>query len=68
MGDKKMIEKRFLMLVALGIAGLVFGAGAVGPRQPVGEIVNPSMETLNAGGQPANWTLEPAARRHGASG
>ena len=57
-----MIKKRFLMVAALGIAGLVFGAGAVGPRQPVGEIVNPSMETLNADGRPANWTLEPAAR------
>ncbi len=51
-----------MMAVALGIAGLVFGAGAVGPRQPVGEIVNPSMETLNANNQPTNWTLEPAAR------
>jgi alpha-N-arabinofuranosidase len=57
-----MICKRFMMVVALGIAGLVFGAGAVGPRQPVGEIVNPSMEMLNADSQPTNWTLEPAAR------
>jgi len=63
-----MIIKRFVMLAALGIAGLVFGASVIGPRQPVGEIVNPSMETLQADGQPAHWTLDPAARPNAPAG
>jgi alpha-N-arabinofuranosidase len=54
--------KHSLMSVALLIAGLASGAGALRPRQPVGEIVNPSMERLDEKGQPMNWTLDPVPR------
>jgi len=53
-----MISKQFLVTVALLIACLAFG-GALGPRQPIGEIVNPSIEMLDANNQPTNWTLDP---------
>ncbi len=61
-----MIAKRFIMLAALLIAGLVFGAGALGPRQPIGEIVNASMETLDAKSLPVNWAIDPAPRGNAA--
>jgi len=32
---------------------------AQGPRQPLGEIVNPSAEVLLPDGRPAQWILEP---------
>jgi alpha-N-arabinofuranosidase len=61
-----MIHKRFLMALALMIAGLALGIGAAGPRQPVGEIVNPSSEMLDVKNQPVNWTMDPAPRANAA--
>lgn len=49
-------------LTVLAIACLALGSPAIGPRQPIGEIMNPSVEILDANGQPANWLVEPAAR------
>jgi alpha-L-arabinofuranosidase len=57
-----MIYRRSIMALALMIAGLAFGIGAAGPRQPVGEIVNPSIEMMDAKNQPVNWTMDPAPR------
>lgn len=57
-----MTRKQFMFAVAFLIAGLAFGAGSLGPKQPVGEIVNPSIETLDADNQPVNWTVDPAPR------
>jgi alpha-N-arabinofuranosidase len=57
-----MMAERFMMAVALGIAGLALGAGALGPKQPIGEIINPSIEILDANGQPEHWTIDPAPR------
>ena len=57
-----MILRRFMMTVALVIASLASGAGAIGPKQPIGEIVNPSVEMLDANNQPAHWTIDPAPR------
>ncbi len=37
-------------------------AATPGPRQPVGEILNPSIEVLDANNRPASWILEPAPR------
>ncbi len=37
-------------------------SGAPGPRQPVGEIVNPSAELLEADGRPAQWIIDPRPR------
>lgn len=50
------------MALALVIAGLALSAGAVGPRQPIGEILNPSVENLDAKNLPLNWTIDPAPR------
>src|SRR6185436_12950900 len=47
-------------LLALGAALAPLAEGAIGPRQPVGEILNPSAEIVNAEGLPAAWTAEPA--------
>jgi alpha-N-arabinofuranosidase len=57
-----MQSRRFIMALALMIAGLALSVGAAGPRQPVGEIINPSMEILDTKGQPVNWTMDPAPR------
>ena len=51
-----------LVLAATAAAGHA-GGGATGPRQPVGAIVNPSIEALDADGRPAHWTIEPRPRR-----
>ena len=54
--------KQIVIGVALSVAGLAAAAGAIGPRQPVGEIVNPSMEVLQENGRPSQWALDPAPR------
>ena len=61
-----MMFKRFIVSVALVAAGLASGAGAVGPRQPVGEIINPSIEMLDAKGLPQSWIIDPAPRGNAA--
>lgn len=46
---------RYLIAVAV-----VLTSGATqGPRQPVGEIVNPSVEVQQADGRPTQWIMEP---------
>jgi len=57
-----MALKRFPMTVALVITCLVFCSGAVGPKQPIGEIVNPSIEMLGQNNQPVNWSIDPVPR------
>jgi alpha-L-arabinofuranosidase len=57
-----MILKHFPKILVVLCAALAFGAPALGPRQPIGEIVNPSAEILDANGLPANWTIDPAPR------
>ncbi len=37
-------------------------AAPLAPRQPVGEILNPSIESIDAGSRPVSWVLEPAPR------
>jgi alpha-N-arabinofuranosidase len=56
------IINRFPIVVVLVIAVLALHAGAVGPKQPVGEIVNSSIEMLDANNLPVNWTIDPAPR------
>jgi len=57
-----MVMKRLMTATALIVVGLPWGAGAAGPRQSIGQIVNPSMEMLDENGRPVNWAMEPAAR------
>jgi len=61
-----MIPKRFTMTVALVITCLALGSGAVKPKQPVGELVNPSIEMLDQNNQPVNWTIDPVPRGNAA--
>ncbi len=63
-----MIPNWFMIAVALLIAGLASGAGSLAPRQPVGQIVNPSVETLDANGYPTHWTIDPAPRPNATPG
>ena len=49
-------------LTGIAITTLVLSLAVVGPKQPVGEILNPSIEILDAKQQPASWTMEPPAR------
>lgn len=51
-----------MMAAVLVVASQGWGAGGIGPRQPIGEIVNPSIEILDANNQPAHWTIDPAPR------
>ncbi len=51
-----------MMAVTLVVTMQGWGAGRLGPRQPIGEIVNPSIEILAANNQPAHWTIDPAPR------
>ena len=44
------------------MAALLSSGGAPGPRHPVGEILNPSAEALDANNRPAQWTIEPVPR------
>ena len=49
------------LVATLTAAGLsVIGGQA--PRQAVGEVVNPSAETLDANNRPVQWTIEPVPR------
>lgn len=57
-----MLIKRLTSLVGIAITSLAIGAVVDGPKQPVGEIQNPSIEILDSNHQPLNWTMEPAAR------
>ncbi len=57
-----MNTKRFMIAVVLAAAAISHGAAIPGPRQPVGAIVNPSAEILDANGRPAHWAMEPAPR------
>ena len=50
------------IVVPVLLAMVKLAAGAVGPRQPIGEILNPSMEMLDANNLPSPWVLEPAPR------
>ena len=57
-----MILKRLLSAAGFAIFALAMNAAVLGPRQPVGEIQNPSIEILDSNNQPANWNVEPAGR------
>src|SRR5579863_4700646 len=57
-----MLLNRLTFLAGFAISTLVLSVATLGPRQPVGEILNPSIEILDANQQPANWTMEPPAR------
>ena len=48
--------------IAIFTAALLAAAGGPTPRQPIGEIVNPSAEALDANNRPAQWTIEPVPR------
>ncbi len=53
--------------VTMLLTAILLGA-PLGPRQPVGEILNPSIESLDANNRPASWVLEPAPRGNAAPG
>ncbi len=57
-----MTDRHFMIAFAILAGSLAFGIGAAGPRQPVGEVVNPSIEVLDAGNRPVGWSLEQAPR------
>jgi alpha-L-arabinofuranosidase len=57
-----MIPRHFLKIIAVLTTTLALGAPVLGPRQPVGEILNPSAETMAANNLPANWAIDPAPR------
>ena len=57
-----MIFKRWMYAGALAIIGLALNAAVLGPKQPIGEILNPSIEIVDSNSQPANWVPEPAGR------
>ncbi len=61
-----MILKRFMTAGALLIATLALAAGTLGPRQPVGEIINPSVELVEGNGLPTHWAIDPAPRPNAA--
>lgn len=48
-----------MRMLSRAIAVGILLAGAQGPRQPVGAIVNPSAELLGSDGRPAQWIIEP---------
>jgi len=65
-----MFCKRFLGLACIAITSLALSVPSVpeiGPKQPVGEIQNPSIEALDSSNQPLNWTMEPPSVRGNAS-
>ena len=53
---------RLKFLAGIAISTLALSVATIGPKQPVGEILNPSIEILDANQQPASWTMEPPAR------
>jgi alpha-L-arabinofuranosidase len=53
---------RLTSLAGIAMTALALSAATLGPKQPIGEILNPSIEILDATQQPASWTMEPAAR------
>jgi alpha-N-arabinofuranosidase len=57
-----MISRLVMTAVVLATAGAALGGGAAGPKQPIGEIVNPSGEMLDANNQPVHWTIDPPPR------
>jgi len=57
-----MVPKHCSKMAAILIATLACGAPALGPRKPVGEILNPSAEILGANNLPENWAIDPAPR------
>jgi hypothetical protein len=59
-------HKSFVTLFALLIAMPAIGSWK--PKQPVGEIVNPSIEILDENKRPDHWILEPAPRGAAAPG
>lgn len=54
-----------IVITAAVVLGVIVSVGAAppreaqGPRQPVGDIVNPSAEVVLPDGRPAQWVLEP---------
>src|SRR5579863_9718996 len=57
-----MLLNRLTFLAGFAISTLVLSVATLGPRQPVGEILNPSIEIVDSNSQPANWAPEPAGR------
>jgi len=53
---------RLMLLAGMAISTLALSVATLAPKQPVGEILNPSIEILDANQQPANWAMEPLAR------
>src|ERR1017187_5819042 len=57
-----MLFKRLTSIASVAIASLTMVVALDGPKQPVGEILNPSIEILDSNRQPTNWTMEPLTR------
>jgi alpha-N-arabinofuranosidase len=53
---------RLTILAGIAISAVALSGPTLGPKQPIGEILNPSIEILDANMQPASWTMEPPAR------
>jgi hypothetical protein len=59
---------KFTTWVVPLVSTAILFAASLGPRQPVGEILNPSVESLDAGNRPASWVLEPVPRGNAVPG
>jgi alpha-L-arabinofuranosidase len=57
-----MIPGPLVFFVTLFTTALLYSAAGPAPRQPIGEIVNPSAEALDGSNRPVQWTIEPAPR------
>ncbi|MGH9859123.1 MAG: alpha-L-arabinofuranosidase C-terminal domain-containing protein, partial [Candidatus Acidiferrales bacterium] len=51
-----------LLLLIVAASKLTGSLPRAGDKQPVGEIVNPSAETLDANNHPVHWTIDPRPR------
>jgi alpha-N-arabinofuranosidase len=56
------IFRRALLAAVCASAGAAVSGDTQAPRQPVGEIVNPSAELLEPDGRPAQWIVDPRPR------
>jgi len=56
-----MVRKYTSAILAILAAALAYGAQQPAPRQPIGEIVNPSAEIIE-NNMPVKWAIDPAPR------